>query len=129
MTILVLQTRAARTRIVSSNLLLHMYWHLGLRLTAIGGQIPMLSLHPGHFLLGRRLCRLLGLTRLPQEDGSPEQERKHILIQCLKHCSEQVVTLYLIDYKRVLLLVGSILHGLAQVIQILSCCFQWSSIW
>ena len=48
----------------------------------------------------------------------PEKEREHVLVEFLKHLAEEVEALELVDEKRVLLLVCSVLNRLLQVIHI-----------
>ena len=109
-TVLVLQARAARARVIPSNLLLGVNRHLGLRLAGIGGKVSPLGIHTAHIRLWLHGCPgLLRLVRLAELYRCPEEERKHILVQGLQHRREEIVALQLIDNERILLLIGRIL--------------------
>ena len=111
MAVLVLLAGTARTRVIATNLLVHVDRSLRL-LLAVGREFAALSPHITHILTLWSLGRT-SLTVLPQRNECPEKERKHILVEFLKHSGEEVVTLKLVDNKRILLLVGRVLHALA----------------
>ena len=60
----------------------------------------------------------LGVIVLMQSYLSPDKEGDDIPAYILYHAFEEVVTLKLVDYQRILLFIGSILHRLLEVIHI-----------
>ena len=109
-TVLVLQARTARARVIPSNLLLGVNRHLGLRLAGIGGKVSPLGIHTAHIRLWLHGCSgLLRLVRLAEIYRCPEEERKHILAQGPQTRRKEIVALPLIDHQRVPLLIGRIL--------------------
>ena len=115
--VLVLQAGSARAGIVAADLLLDTDRRIGLLLT-VRAQVLALSTHLAHVrAAGRRLGRT-GLVLVTQRDEGAEQERQGALVQLLQHRCEEVVALELVDHQRVLLLIGSVLHALAQVVHI-----------
>ena len=117
MAVLVLLTRAARTRIVPADLLVDMDRSIGL-LFAIGGEIIAACLHLAHVGPAARSLGRTGLAVVTQRHERPEQERKHILVEILEHRGEEVITLELVHHEGIFLLISGILYAGTEIVHL-----------
>ena len=109
MAVLEFLSRTARAWIISTHLLIHMYRHLALWLTAVCHKVSSACVHLAHVRLAW-LCWSLSGRTVSERNVGTEKERKHILVHVLEHLAEEVEALELVDEKRILLLICRILH-------------------
>ena len=117
MAVLELLAGSARTWVITSDLLLYMYRHSALRLSAVSDQVSTACVHLAHVRLAR-LRRCLRCRAVTKRNMSTEKECKNILVHVLEHLAEEVEALELVDEERILLLVSRVLNRLLEVVHI-----------
>ena len=116
MALFILLAAAARAGIIAAHLLVHLDRRVGF-LLAVGAQVAVASLVAGH--VGLRTDGALRLLRAVLERNEClEEEGQDVLVERLEHRGEEVVALQLVDHHRVLLLVGSVLDALLEVVHL-----------
>lgn len=112
--VLVLLAAAARARVVTADLLVHLHRSPGV-LRAVGAQLIAACAHLAHIGL---LWSLRLLRTVRKRDEHFQKERKDIPVQILKHGCEEVIAFEFIYDYRVFLLIGSSLYALFEIIHV-----------